>query len=133
HFEYRLALLAAARADEGAQAHPQAVAALEKFKTDHADAWQLVPLRRVLGRILLEKEPPDFEAARKAYDDLARAGGVPADVRQEFTFLVIDLLLQANRLPEARQRLAELPADLPRVPLYRIGVQATPATLAEAV
>jgi hypothetical protein len=131
HLEYKLAALAAARADEGAEQLQKAVAALEKFKKDHPDAWQLVPLTRTLGRLLLEKEPPDPDAARKAYDDLARAKDAPADVQQEFTFLVIDLLLQAGKPAEAQQRLAALPADNPRVQVYRLGVQAAPGKLAE--
>src|SRR5436190_526148 len=58
HFEYKIALLTTARADDGPEPHQRAVAALEKFKKDHPDSWQLVPLTRLLGRLLLEKEPP---------------------------------------------------------------------------
>ena len=132
YLEYKVAVLTAARADEGPEALQQAVAALNKFKKDHPDAWQLVPLTRTLGRLLLTKEPPDYDAARQAYDDLARANGAPPDVKQEFTLLAIDLLLQAGKPAEAQQRLATLPADNPRVQVYRIGIQATVDKLADA-
>src|SRR5262249_54430049 len=48
-------------------------------------------------------------------------------VQQEFTFLVIDLLFDAGQANAAQQRLATLPADNPRVAVYKIGTQAGPA------
>src|SRR5262249_12648894 len=84
------------------------------------------------GRRRWPKEPPAPAPARQAYDDLARANGAPPDVKQEFTLLAIDLLLQAGKPAEAQQRLATLPADNPRVQVYRIGIQATPDKLADA-
>jgi hypothetical protein len=133
HLEYKVAALTAAQADEGPVQLQRAIAALEKFRKDHPDAWQLVPLTRTLGRLQLDREPPDLEAARQAYDDLARTNGVPADVRQELTLLAIDVLTQAGKLTEAQQRLALLPASDPRVQLYQVGLRATPANLAETV
>jgi hypothetical protein len=133
HLEYKVAVLTAAQADEGPAQLRTAIVSLEKFRKDHPDAWQLVPVTRTLGRLHLDREPPEFEAARQAYDDLARANGVPADVRQELTLLAIDVLTQAGKLAEAQQRLASLPAGDPRVQLYQVGLRATPANLAETV
>jgi hypothetical protein len=133
HVEYRMAALAATRADEGPAQLRAAVDAIRKFQKDHPDAWQLVPLTRTLGRLLLNQDPPDAEAARKAYDELAAAPGAPADVKQEFTLLAIDVLLQAGKTAEAQTRLASLPAGDPRVPIYQIGVKATPDQLPGAV
>jgi hypothetical protein len=132
HIEYRIAALAAARSDEGALQLKAAIDGIQKFKRENADAWQLVPLTRTLARLMLDKDPPDPEAARKAYEDLIAAPGAPPDVKLEGTLQVIDLLLQSGKTTEAQARLAALPAGDPRVPIYQIGVRATPDKLADA-
>jgi hypothetical protein len=132
HLEYKVAALTAARAEDGREQLSTGIAALAKFKKDHPDGWQLVPLARTLGRLLLDKEPPDADGARQVYDDLAQNPAAPADVKQEFTFLAIDLLLNAGKVAEARAKLAALPAADPRVQVYRIACQATPDKLAAA-
>src|SRR5581483_5225830 len=111
HIEYRVAMLTAARADESPEQYQKAVAALTKFRRDHPDAWQAVPATRALVRLDLDKQPPDYEAARKAYDELAATPGAPADVKQECAFAAIDLLLLAGKQAEAKQKVAALPAD----------------------
>jgi hypothetical protein len=131
HIEYRIVALAAARADEGALQMRSAIDAIQKFKRENADAWQLVPLTRTLARLLLDKDPPDADAAVKAYDELVAAPGAPPDVKLECTLQVIDLLLQSGKTAEAQTRLAALPAGDPRVPIYQIGVRATPDKLAD--
>jgi hypothetical protein len=130
--EYRIAVLTAARADEGALQLRAAIDAIQKFKRENADAWQLVPLTRTLARLSLDKDPPDADAARKAYDELIAAPGAPPDVKLECTLQVIDLLMQSGKSAEAEARLAALPAGDPRVPIYQIGVRATPDKFAEA-
>jgi hypothetical protein len=133
HVEYRIAALTAARADEGPQQLQAAADAIQKFRKENPDAWQLVPLTRTLGRLLLDKDPPDVDGARKAYDDLAATAGAPPDVKLECALLAIDLLLQSGKTADAQARLAALPAGDPRVPIYQIGVRATPEAVAETV
>ena len=124
HIEFRIAMLNAARADEGKEQAAKAVAALAKFKADHSDAWQLLPLTRALARLDLDREPPDYDAARKAYEDLAAAPGAPPDIKQECTYQVIDLYLLAGKLAEAKQLASTLPSSDPRAQAYQIGCQA---------
>jgi hypothetical protein len=131
HLEYKVAALTAARAEDGQDQLQKGIVALTKFKADHPDSWQLVPLTRTLGRLLLDKEPSDPDGARRAFEELAQAAA-PAEVRQDFTFLAIDLLLQSGKLAEAQAKLAALPAADPRVQVYRIGCQATPDKLSAA-
>jgi len=131
HIEYRIVALTAARADEGALQLKAAIDAIQKFKRENADAWQLVPLTRTLARLMLDKDPPDPDAARRAYDGLIAAPGAPADVKLECTLQVIDLSLQSGKTEEAQARLSALPAGDPRVPIYKIGVGATPDKLAD--
>jgi hypothetical protein len=133
HFEFKIVTMTAAQAEDGGDALPRAIDAILRFKKDNADAWQLVPLTRTLGRLLQQKDPPDFDGAQKAYWDLATSEGVSPDVKSEFSFLTINLLLQSNRFADARTRLATLPAGDPRVRIYEIGCSATPDKTAETV
>ena len=127
HFEYKIATIAAGRADDSAEAMQKAVEALAKFRKDHPDSWQVVPVTRLLGRLLTSKETPDPDAARKVYDDLAAAKDAPADVRHECTFLVIDILLQQGKAEEVLARLKTLPPSDARVKVYEIGARPGPA------
>src|SRR5262249_4740271 len=131
YVDYKLAVLAAARADEGPDALQKAVTALDRFRKDHPDSWELVPVTRALARLYQDRQPPDFEAARKAYEELA-ASGAPADVKAECAFQAIDLLLAAGKSDDAKRRLAALPAADPRTKVYEIGCQATPGRLPAA-
>jgi hypothetical protein len=126
HIEYRIAALTAARADENPEQRKKAVEALSKFRTEHHDAWQVLPLTRTLVRLYLDREPPDYEAARKAYEELAAAPGASSDLKQECTFQTIDLLLLAGNTDEAGRKVAALPTSDPRTEVYRIGCQLGP-------
>jgi hypothetical protein len=132
YMDFKIAMLTAARADDGREQRQKAIAALEKFKKDNPEAWQLVPVTRSLARLYQDGEPPEFDAARKAYDDLAAAPGAPAEVKQECAFNAIDLLLSVGKLDDAKQRVASLPASDPRTKVYQIGCQASPDKLADA-
>jgi hypothetical protein len=123
HVEYRIAMLTAARGEEGREQRQKAITALTKFKADHKDAWQLLPLTRTLARLYLDREPPDYEAARKAFEELAAAPGAPPEVKLESTLQAIDLLLAAGKLDEAKQKAAALPASDPRAKVYLLGCQ----------
>jgi hypothetical protein len=132
HVDYKIAMLAAARADEGRELRQKAITALDKFRKDYPEAWQLVPLTRTLARLYQDGEPPNLDAARKAYDDLAAAPGAPPELKQECAFNAIDLLLSAGKLDDAKQRVASLPSSDPRTKVYQIGCQASPDKLADA-
>jgi hypothetical protein len=126
HIEYRIAALTASRADENPEQRKKAIEALTKFRTDHHDAWQLLPLTRTLARLYLDREPPDFEAARKTYEDLAAATGAPPEIKEECAFQSIDLLLAAGNTEAAKKKAAALPASDPRTEVYRVGCEGGP-------
>lgn len=132
-FEYKLALLAAARADEGRDLRQKAIAALTKFKKDHPDGWQLVPVTRTLARLYQDQEPPDVNAARSAYEELAAAPSAPADLKLECAFTAIDLLFAAGKIEDAKQRVASLPPTDPRTRVYQLGCQACSANPSDAI
>jgi hypothetical protein len=129
HIEYRIAALTAGRADEGREQTQKAIAALTKFKADHRDAWELLPLTRTLARLYLDREPADYDAARKAYEELAAAPGAPPEIKQECGFQEIDLLLLAGNAEEAKRRAGALPSSDPRTEVYRVGCSGGPAAV----
>src|SRR5205807_5349252 len=90
------------------------------------DAWELLPLTRTLARLNLDREPPDYDAARKAYEELALAHSAPSEIKLECAFQLIDLMLLAGKVDEARQRAAALPASDPRAKVYQVGCQGGP-------
>src|SRR5262249_9671898 len=132
HVDYKITLLIVAQADGGRDQRQKAIAAIEKFRKDNPDSWQLVPLTNTLARLYQEQEPADLDAARRAYDDLAAAPGAPSDLKQECQVNAIDLLLAAGKLADAKQKVATLPLSDPRTKVYQIGCQASPDKLADA-
>jgi hypothetical protein len=123
HIEYRIAALTASRADENPEQKKKAIEALTKFRADHRESWQLLPLTRTLARLYVDREPPDFEAARKAFEELASVPGAPREIKEECAFQAIDLLLSAGNTDEARKKAAALPASDPRTAVYRVGCE----------
>jgi hypothetical protein len=124
--EYKVAMLAATRADESRDQHQKALAALARFKGDHPDSWEMVPVTRTIARLALEQNPPDYDAARKAYQDLAAAPGAPPEIKLESDLQAIDVLLLAGKTDEARQKAASLPSADARTKVYQIGCQTGP-------
>jgi hypothetical protein len=125
--EYKIAVLAAARGDENADQRQKAIAALTKYKADHADAWELLPLTRALARLHLDRDPADYDSARKAWDDLAAAPSAPAEIKLDSTLQAIDLLLLAGKAEEAKRKAASLPAGDQRSKVYQVGCDGGPA------
>lgn len=130
--EFKIAMLAAARAEESPEQLQKAITAVAKCKKDHPDSWQLVPLTRMLARLNLDKEPPNTEAARVAFEELAATQGAPQELKNECAFQVIDLLLADGKIDDARQKLSSLPANEPRTRVYQIGCQASVDKIADA-
>ncbi len=134
HFEYKLAALAAALAEgDQPESTARAIEAIQRFRKEHPNSWQVVPLTLTLTRLLLEKTPPDTSAARRSLQDLARNPKAPADVRANCALQIVDLLLDDGKAEEARRELAAMPAGDPRIPVYEVGCAATNANRAESV
>jgi len=123
HLEFRVARLLGVGDD-----YPVAIAALEEFIRAHPDCWQRVAVTRWLARRYVDRTPPDFLAARKAYEDLAAVA--PADLKADCALAVIDLSLEEGNLPEARRRLADVAAADPRLAGYLVRC-ASPADAAD--
>lgn len=102
HCEYKIAvLLARQAAEDGAEAAP-AIDALKKFKSKHADSWQIGACLQLLGRMQLDAK--DFDGAKVTFGELAQAN-VPDDVKQEAQLQVIKVSIREGKMPEAKSAL----------------------------
>lgn len=119
YFDYKIALLTAARADAGPEELRVAVEALSKFITNHPDSWQRVPVARLLTRLHLDANPPNYDAARKVLDDLAQTPGATADLKAECAYSTVDLWWRQKKIEEARKALTAAPANDPRTAIWR--------------
>lgn len=126
HLEYKAALLTALKADESPEQLKAATDAMTKFVADHPDGWQRVAATRWLARLALDREPPDAAAAAKAFDDLAKLKIAPPELKRECAIRAIDAWLAVGNTAEAKNRLAQLPANDPRTAAYQIACNARP-------
>jgi hypothetical protein len=116
NLEFRIArLLAKAAEDDPAQVEP-AIEALTKFKTDHADSWQLIASAKLLAG--LREQTGDIKSAQKIYEELAANDVLPKETRQDFSLSEARLLIRGNLHADALKKLKDLggsfTADDPR-------------------
>jgi tetratricopeptide (TPR) repeat protein len=106
HLQFKVArLLARAAEDDGTQADA-AVEALEKFRKEHPDSWQITACTRLLARLLTERK--DFDGARKVYAELAATPTLSRDTKQECELLVARYLIRGKKVAEAEKLLQDL-------------------------
>jgi len=128
-FDYKAAWNSAARSENNSEALQEAIVALAKFIQAHPDGWERIPVTRLLTRLYLDERPPNFEAARKTYDDLAQTPGTTAETKIECGFMIVELLMAQKKTDDARKALTTIPASDPRVAVWQIGLDATPANV----
>jgi hypothetical protein len=116
NLEYRIArLLAKAAEDDPTQVDP-AIDALNKFKTNHPDSWQLIPAAKLLAG--LREQAGDIRSAQKIYEELAANDALPKETREEFHLAEARLLIRGEKHTDALTKLKDLAgsftADDPR-------------------
>jgi hypothetical protein len=126
-FEYKVVTLTAAKADAGPAELRAAIAALTKWIQDHPESWQRTAASRLLARLQLDSDPPNVEAAKKVYEDLAGAPGAGTVLKADCQFAIVDLYLTQNKQSQAKQHLDTISAGDPRLPAYRIACRAESA------
>lgn len=119
-FEYKVAMLTAAKSDVGSAELKAATSALSKWIDDHPDGWQRLQATRLLARLHLDADPPNVEAARKAYDDLAASKGIAGQVKTDCQLAIVELYLSQRNTAKAQELLGVMPTSDPRLPAYRI-------------
>lgn len=126
HSEYKVAVLLARQAEFEGKAPDAAIDALKKYKSKHADSWQIVPCLQLLGRLQLDQK--DFDGARETYSELANAN-VPDDAKQEAQLLVIQVSIRAGKSAEAKSALEAFVKSLPEKSKYAVRAKVTQSEL----
>lgn len=116
HLQYRMALVQTRLADDDPPQAAGALAALEAFKKEHPDSWQITAAARLLGRLQVSKG--DAGGALKTYQDVAAIASLSNETKQEFEVLGAQALIAGKKYAEAKQKLEalqkRLTADDPR-------------------
>jgi predicted negative regulator of RcsB-dependent stress response len=112
HMEYKVAQLTGRLAEEDRGEVDAAIEALTRFKKQHADGWQITHAVRQLARLQIDKG--DFDAARQAYEELAKLPGISREARQEAELLVAQALAKGKKFAEAEKMLQAALANLPK-------------------
>jgi tetratricopeptide (TPR) repeat protein len=130
---YKIATLVAAQA-ESKEDKLAAADELDKFRKANPNSWQLVSVVRQLAALWIENGKS--EEAAKAFDDLAKVANLSKEVKQEVELSVIDVLMQAEKFPEAESKISAALGTLPptdpqaqRLKIYQIGCQVKQADL----
>ncbi|HEV3142351.1 MAG TPA: hypothetical protein VGZ47_00540 [Gemmataceae bacterium] len=133
HLHYKIASLLASQA-ETKEEKLAAAEELDKFRKANPNSWQLVSCVRQLAALWIENGKS--EEAAKAFDELAKVPNLSKEVKQEVELSVIDVLMQAEKFPEAEKKISAAISQLPpadpqvaRLKIYQIGCQAKQADL----
>lgn len=118
HFDFRLAWATAQSGDKLA-----ALEALRQYAVAHPDRWERVAAAKSIARLALTVSPPDFAAARAAFQDLAKAATADEQLRNDCAIAVVDLWLAEGNRDEARKALAAASVGDPRAAVYRIAIE----------
>jgi predicted negative regulator of RcsB-dependent stress response len=127
YLEYRIATLQAATAEDDV-AREGAMKSLTNFTTAHAASWEYPFAARALAKMQLAK--PDYDAALKTIEPLTKSALVPAAIKTEAEFMLIDVLFQAKRIDEVKTKIAAAmtapttsDAQKARYAVYLVGVE----------
>lgn len=111
HIQFKIARLRALLAGTDEKLRKEALSALNQFKKEHRDSWQIIPVSHLLAQLALDQNDP--AGARQAYEDLAATPKLPKEVRQESELLAAQMLVRGKRHGEAQKRLEDILKALP--------------------
>jgi tetratricopeptide (TPR) repeat protein len=124
HLQFKIARLQARAAEDDEAQADAAIDALQKFRKEHPDSWQLLACTRLLARLLTERK--DYEGARKVYADLAATPSLARDTKQECDLFVARYLIRGKKIAEAEKLLQDIlkavPSDDPQATRARISL-----------
>jgi tetratricopeptide (TPR) repeat protein len=103
HLEYKIARLMVRQAEDDRAQLDTAIEALDKFRKEHPDGWQIIPCAKLLARLQLEKGDP--AAAQKAYEELAGLPELPKETKQECDLLAAEAMIWGKKSLQAEQKL----------------------------
>ncbi|HMC63526.1 MAG TPA: tetratricopeptide repeat protein [Gemmataceae bacterium] len=112
HVQFKIAQLTAQLAGDESSERDAAIAALETFKKQHPNGWQIVACCHWLARLQMQGQ--DYDGALKTYEDLAKTPNIAPEVQREAELLSARALTRAKRYAEAQKRLQAALKSLPR-------------------
>jgi len=102
-----------AEADPENQAQAKsALVALNDFKDNHFDGWQIVPCLKLLAE--LHEKQGDLDSARKAYESLVTIPDAPKDIKEEGELMIAQMLVRGKKYDEAERKLQTLYQTMPK-------------------
>jgi hypothetical protein len=111
YVRYREAALQVHIAREEPAKRPEAVAALNQYRKEHTDGWEIVPCLKLLAQ--LQEESGDLKAAEQTYKELRALPDVPKELKLESNILISNMLIRGKKFDEAEKTLREVQAQLP--------------------
>lgn len=111
YIQFKIATVKAAQAETEVFKRAGAIAALQAFKIDHPDSWQIVAALKILAKLL--EDQGDVQEARKTYEELGKVAGIPAETKLESDVLVAKLLMRGSKYADAEAKLKSLSTTLP--------------------
>jgi hypothetical protein len=106
YLQYRIAQVAAIKAQDDATQADAAIAALKAFQKDFSSSWEIVPALKTLAG--LQESKGDAEGASETYKALAGLAGAPEELKRQGQMMLVKMLLHGRKFAEAEKRLAEL-------------------------
>lgn len=107
--EYRIATLQASIADTKEQ-KTEAKKALQGFVSGNPGTWQFPLASRTLARMQVESS--EFDAAQRTLEGIVKSAAIPADLKQEADLMLIDVLFQAGKTEDVKNKITTALADL---------------------
>ncbi len=111
YFRYRIAQTLALLAQDDTTRRDAAFTALNDYKTNFADGWEIVPALQLLAS--LQEEKGDTEGAGQTYAALSELPGISSDMKLQSQLRGARLLMRALKFREAEQKLKQVQSALP--------------------
>jgi tetratricopeptide (TPR) repeat protein len=138
HVEFKIAILTLRKASAEGTPTDNIVKALEAYKKNHANSWQINTVMPVLAQLHMDGK--DYAQAAVVYQEMADMEVLPADVRRDAELKVVEVAVRAGNITEANKKLDALekkaaanPAFTSRVKMARAEVLVGQNKSAEAM
>lgn len=87
-----------------------AIKALTEVRSDNPNSWMTLQSFKIEAD--LHEIKGNLDAALKLYQGITKLPGVPTEIKTDSDFLVLNLLMRANRMPEAETKIKELESSI---------------------
>ncbi len=110
YLSFRIAKIKSDVAKINPDGFQDAIKALTAVRLDNPDSWMTLQSFKLEAD--LHEIKGNLDAALKLYQGIAKLPGVPSDIKTDSDFLALNLLMRANRMPEAETKIKELESSI---------------------